>query len=234
MPFVPPAIPGSVAFEEVAALLIGHGWSFGLFGGAARDILLKGPAATPRDFDLVVVDCPSVADLKAALKPFSPDQNGFKGFAFRMDEVPFDVWRLEDTWAFQPSKLGIAKPVLTDLHKTTFFNIEQIVCELPAGIIHRDPAFTRAFQERVLELNYPDNPFPLLALIRTVAFTKKLGMKLGPKLEDWILSKRVEAKEGLVSHVQKKYFGKRVISPEEMSRVLDAACAAARARQRAV
>lgn len=234
MPFIPPAIPGSIAFEEVAALLIGHGWSFGLFGGAARDILLQGPKATPRDYDLVVVDCPSVADLKAALKPFNPDQNGFKGFAFTFDGVPFDVWRLEDTWALQPAKLGIAKPVLTDLHKTTFFNIEQIVCELPTGAIHKDPAFTRAFQERVLELNYPENPFPLLALIRIVAFVKKFKMKLGPKLEDWILGMRLQAKEGLASHVQNKYFGRRVVTPEEMSRVLDAACEAARARRQAV
>lgn len=231
MPFIPPAIPGSVAFEEVAALLIGHGWSFGIFGGAARDILRQGAEARPRDFDLVVVDCPGVSDLKTALKPFGPDLNGFNGLAFKIDDTAFDVWRLEDTWAFQ--RLGIDKPVLTDLLKTTFFNIEQIVCELPAGHIHKDQEFTRAFQEHVLEVNYPDNPYPLLALIRTVVFVKKFGMRLGPKLEDWILGKRLEVKEGLVGRIQQKYFGRRVVSPEELSRVLDAACEAARARQRA-
>lgn len=221
-------------FEEVAATIIGHGWTFGLFGGAARDILLNGPKALPRDFDIVVVGCPSVGALQAALKVFQPDRNGFNGFTFSADNTAFDLWRLEDTWAFRPASLNIASPVLVDLLKTTFFNIEQIVCELPAGVIHKAPGFTQGFQNRILELNYPENPYPLLALIRTVAFVKKYHMKIGPKLEDWILTQRMEVKEGLVSRVQTKYFGSRVVNYEELSRVLDAACVSARARQRSV
>lgn len=233
--FLASGSPASIALQGVLNQLHPRGWPIGLFGGASRDILLHGAEASPRDLDLVV-DCQSRYDLKKVLAPFAPKLNGFSGFSFKLGGIPFDVWALKDTWAFRQPEgeggLDIQEPTLVDLLHTTFFNIEKVVIELPQGIVH-DGGFRQAFQDRVLELNYPFNPVPILCLVRTAVFARKFGMRLGPRLEDWILQHHLEVKEGRIERMQEVYYGRQVLTREEVQRVIDVACEAARSRQRA-
>jgi hypothetical protein len=231
-PFVPTEIPGYSEFLDVANCLSKSGWSFGIFGGAARDIFLRGAKAAPRDFDLVVIGCPARRDLRGALSPLQPNVNGLKGFSFKIRNVSFDVWRLEDTWAFGlEGWLAVPHPGISDLLKTTFFNIEQIVYEFPTDTLHTDPAFHQAFKDGLLELNCSHNPFPLLATVRCAAFAKRYNLLLGPKLEDWILEHYREPSDAALDQLQMAYYGRQVVEPGELKHFIRAACAAAQFRR---
>lgn len=211
-----PAAFSAVAFTKVRDLLLEKVGPFVLYGGAARDISLHGPKASPRDFDLVV-KAESTKRLRYELRHYEPYRNAFDGFNFSLFGVPFDVWRLEDTWAFK--KLAVPAPTMTDLLRTSFFNIENILIEFPSHTIH-DGGFIEGFATKTLELNLYDNPFPGLALVRTAAFSKRFGLTIGPRLSSWIANHRSTVDGPRLMDVQQKYYKRTVISEDEMLAIL--------------
>lgn len=217
------ATPEAEALREVQSLLQGVG-EVALFGGAARDILLNGTSAKPRDYDLVV-DVPRRKQLRNALGTLGPTINGFSGFSFKMKDRAFDVWCLRDTWGFTVTRPE--NPTFRDLLDTTFFNVEGIVLTSTEAL---DGGFTKAFETKVLEVNLPVHPFPELCLVRTSAFVKRFGFRLGPRLEDWILLHRKFFREEGLLRVQKRYFGYEVCTPKELLLPLYDACVAAEKR----
>lgn len=216
--------PASRALGRLVNLFVERGGSVAVFGGAARDIVLHGKDAEPRDLDLVT----SGVDLEQALATFETARSGFGAYRFKCDGASVDAWPLEETWAFK--RLGIANPTFGDLMKTTFFNVECIAIELPAGIVH-EGGFEAAFRDQTLELNYAENPAPAVCLVRTSAFVKRFGFKLGARLEDWLLARRPGFKPDELMQAQRTYFGKEFLTAEELLEPLNAACVAAERRR---
>jgi hypothetical protein len=198
---------------DIERTTLAHGGRLALFGGAARDILLDGAEARPRDLDVVV----SGVDPKIILShPIR--ENAFGGLYDVRDGVPVDLWELKKTWGFQPKQLNIPDPTFRDLLKTTFFNAEQIVFELgPHPKFHEEFGLAYSGQpryDRTLELNYEKTKHPVLQVVRAASFCKRFGMVPGPKLQAWLSAHRYPLVKLRV--VELNYYGEQSLSDNDL------------------
>lgn len=199
--------------------IAGHnGWKFAIFGGAARDILMKGEHAVPRDLDLVV-DGATLADLQAELG--FTDKTAFDGLKGVIHGVSVDIWPLDKTWAFSKMDLG-RKPSFADLVWTTPFNLEAVVLEPAVMTLLHDGGFQKCMDEKVLELNYvvSADAFKALTLVRAALFSRRFALTFGPKLRDFI-AKHYPRYAKALPFTQMSYYGKQMMSADTMWGVLN-------------
>ncbi len=155
-----------------------------LFGGAARDAVLFGLNATPRDLD-IVIDGLSVETIASILKDSGTKfrLNQFGGFkaAFRTSVV--DLWTLDSTWAFAAKKISGCSSEL--LQHTVFLNIDSIVIDIRA---HRAMAsvFLEALRKKTIDILLEPNPLPALNIIRALDLSERLGFQLSRRLINYI------------------------------------------------
>lgn len=154
-----------------------------LFGGLLRDVLVFGPAARPRDVDLVIADV-TVDELGRVLAPWIDRRTRFGGFQLSVEGVAIDLWPLHQTWAF--GRPGVPPPSFVALPRTTFLNVEAVVAEFVPATGAIGPLHTHGFFDGVLaqtlEVNFEDNPSPALCVARSLTLATKLGYSIGPRL----------------------------------------------------
>lgn len=77
-----------------------------------------------------------------------------------------DVWPLQRTWAFRQ---GVRRgSSLADLVGTTYFSWDSIVYDLKSGRIHCRNDYVPKIESGIVDIELPDNPYPLGALVRTL------------------------------------------------------------------
>lgn len=172
-----------------------------LFGGLLRDLLVIGPSAVPRDVDLVIGNT-TVDELSDALARFVDRRTRFGGLQLTVAGITIDIWPLAETWAFrQPTS---PPPSFSALPQTTFLNVEAVALEIQAngepGELHTY-GFFEAILSGMLEINFEDNPSPVLCVARSLDLASRLGFQLGPRLMRY-----------LADHL-------KVISAEELARL---------------
>lgn len=178
-------------------------WSAVIFGGTLRSLLLSRIDSEfrerPRDVDIVVA-IDSADELQERFRPHIHRINRFGGLQLRryieksddreMNEFyPLDVWTLGSTWAFHQRESLL--PRFSSLPDTTFFNIEAIAVEVwPAGnrrkIYSGEDQFFHGIASRTLEINFRENPYPGLCIVRALALAYRLRFKIGPILAQYI------------------------------------------------
>lgn len=184
-----------------------------VFGGVIRDIIFNGPSAFPRDVDVVLAD-QSFPAFQREFYNFLVHKNRFGGLYLRMGYVDFDVWALSNTWAFK--NLNIYEPSFENLPKTTFLTIDSIAVELwpkkgKARQIY-ECGFFESIENRTIDLNLPDNPFPALCVLRTLVLSRKLQFRVTDALAEYIV--REFPKVGMTGLIEanQKHYDRPVIS----------------------
>lgn len=157
-----------------------------LFGGVLRDLAIFGPAAQPRDIDVVVTGV-SEALLFATLQPFVQRRTRFGGLQLSSAGVEVDLWPLESTWGL--THLRIFRPSFADLPNTTFLDIEAVVAGVPLrgqepGPFH-EAGFFDSIERRTIDINLEANPYPLLCLAKSLNLASRLGFSIGPGLSQF-------------------------------------------------
>jgi len=150
-----------------------------VFGGALRDLALRGSGASPRDID-VVMECDSQQELSDFLAPYCPQRNKYGGFRFRTERWSFDVWRAQDTWAVRQGL--VAAGSLDDLIRTTFFDWDAVLYEHRSGTLTVMPGYFTRLSSCVVDVNLLENPNPLGNLIRALRVLARGRACLGPQL----------------------------------------------------
>lgn len=88
-----------------------------LIGGAVRDLIIK--KSTPRDIDIIVNTNLNLDSL--LLKYDTCFKNRFNGYKIIIDSLEFDIWSINDHWAF---KNNIVEKNLNNLRNTTFLDFD--------------------------------------------------------------------------------------------------------------
>lgn len=94
----------------------------GIFGGAVRDWVLN---KEPKDID-IVINIPG-KEYDKFLQVYHFDKNKFNGNIIRIGNTTFDIWKIEDTYAF---KSGQFNPSWSNLTRSVPFNIDSVVSVL--------------------------------------------------------------------------------------------------------
>lgn len=165
-------------------------WSAVLFGGTLRDLMLFGTSSVPRDVDIVVANA-TTEEIMAAFAGLTFRRTRFGGLRILNACRTFDVWPLPETWAFRQSTWKTPSPDFDSLTKTTFLNAEAIAVEFVAPKAKQRPIHAHGFFEslatKTLEINFEENPFPALCVVRSLLTAARLQFSIGPKLARYLV-----------------------------------------------
>jgi len=165
-----------------------RGWEPILFGGVVRDLCILGSRQYPRDIDIVLGNAGTDEVIEEFLGA-DYRKNRFGGLHLNVARWSFDVWPLAKTWAFTTDASLL--PSVENLPKTTFLDVEAIAVTLsgPNRIGHiYSSGFFRSVNERCIDINYAQNPFPSLAAIRSITIACKLNFQISRRLAEYIVS----------------------------------------------
>lgn len=188
-----------------------------LFGGLLRDLMVKGNDARPRDVD-VVVSGASTLELERLFCQYLDRRTRFGGLHLKNKGWMFDVWPLEETWAFKhnPSQ----EVSFSELPHTAFLNVEAVVAELSGAPeqprkIH-DHGFFEGITNKVVELNNEENPFPALCVVRSLVIATDLGFDIGPILAHYILRHMNAIPVSHLMDAQLHHYGANKLPPDAL------------------
>jgi hypothetical protein len=182
------------------------GWNAAVFGGMPRDLVLFGSRARIRDVD-IVVDGVGVDQIVDAFGPYVRRRTRFGGVSLNIQGWRFDIWPLQETWAFRERKLPLAS--FADLPKTTFLDVEALAITVSPKRRWRvhSHGFFDAATKRVVDINLEENPYPDLAIVRSLLIAANLRFALGPRLKQYIALYSEHYSSAQLSHVQQRHYG---------------------------
>jgi len=186
-----------------------RGWTIYVFGGTLRDLLALAPSTVPRDLDLVVAGT-TRQSLESVFERELVRVNRFGGLHLVTHKLPVDMWTLDSTWAFRERLVHGSD--FSDLPRTTFLNVEAIAAEFHTRPGRARTLYTRGFfrgiQERQVEINLEDNPYPALCIVRSLLTAQRLRFSLGPRLVRFIMhhARRIPIEE--LEAIQRSHYGR--------------------------
>lgn len=154
-----------------------------IFGGMLREFGLGNIRSFTSDIDLV--SNAKRHEILDAIVHFSPTENRFGGFRFSVDGQKFDLWALEDTWAFRAGLVEGRN--FTNLLDTTFFNIDAIAYHIGKRQFLHAPHYETILEKRLLDLNLRQNPYPGEMALKATRMACEKGFSLTPRLSAYIL-----------------------------------------------
>ena len=186
-----------------------------LFGGTLRSLLVsriyQDKPGRPRDLDIVVSGA-SLAQLEEQFADILTRRTRFGGLQLQHGAWRFDVWPLDETWAFKQHRGG-PPAEFAALPATTTFNLEAVAVEVwsydgrPRTVFSGDDQFFEGILSRTIELNRADNPFPELTVVRALILATEIGFKIGPRLVSYIGDIGASMDEDLVERIQASHYG---------------------------
>lgn len=169
-----------------------------LCGGAIRDILLSGRSFAPRDLDIIFVYT-SKNKIESLLKSYKSQRTKFGGFSIKVRDWNLDLWPLFETWAFKKQLVkGIS---IADFPKTTFLDVDAVAVELFTKKGRTRRIFSKGFFEAILnktiEINFEENPYPAICIVKSLVIADRYKFALGPKIIRYIeyYSRQIEIEE---------------------------------------
>jgi len=158
-----------------------------IFGGALRDLMVKGWSAEPRDID-IVVDSP-LSTIESMFADYLVRRTRFGGLHLNVRGWAVDVWPLSETWALRESLVDHKD--FQALCKTTFLNVEAVAAEITTsrrlGTRVYSHGFFEGIQSRTLDINLEENPFPELCTVRALITASSLQFALSRRLAEYLL-----------------------------------------------
>lgn len=153
-----------------------------LFGGAVREFNDSKFNIVPRDFDIVVKKYNKNINLDNLLNEFSYKKNRFNGYKIQADSLEFDIWEIENTWAFKEKKVSCSEEdYIAKLPDTVFLNIDSVVYNITKQQVYYN-RYKEAMKYKVLDVVLTDNPYIELNMLRAILFKKKYNMKFSARL----------------------------------------------------
>jgi tRNA nucleotidyltransferase/poly(A) polymerase len=193
-----------------------------LFGGCLRDFLRNQFRTVPRDFDLVIS---SDTDVETFLKQVDCiyRKNKFGGYKIKVDDLNFDVWTINETWAFKTQKVELQNA--KDLVKTVFLNVDGLLYDLKNCTFY-DDLYRKAISDRTLDIILKDNPHPELNIARAYRLKHDYNLNFSDELQaycnNWIsqYDSRKKVKDTLKKIEHKRYKTNQVNWDDEFDQIV--------------
>lgn len=180
--------------------------------------MVGGASVIPRDID-VVVGYTTNEDLTMTLMDRLTRRTRFGGLHLNSGGWLFDVWPLQETWAFREGHVTCQG--FSDLPKTTFLDVEAVAVELnpKRGTARRvyTNGFFEAISSRTIDINLEENPCPELCVVRSLITAAKLGFALGPRLARYVAYHGKKASMEELVEFQQSHYGHVYCCRDELS-----------------
>ena len=199
-----------------------RGWTAFAFGGTPRGVFDNGRHYRPRDLDLVFDD-EHFSFFESAFERHVLKRNRFGGLHLRIENLVIDAWPLSKTWAFREGL--VQKATFENLPKTTFLNIDGIIIEVAPQRgkprqIHEAGFFT-AWQNKTLDINLRENPFPALCVVRTLQLSLRFGFRLSRRLAMYLSEAMNSLSLAELESTQLSHYGRVEFSTQMLQGIHD-------------
>lgn len=154
-----------------------------LVGGAIREILIK--KSEPRDIDIIIdtqQDIGKVLDLYENCY-----RNRFGGYKIKLDNIEFDIWSIDNHWAF---KEKIVPQSILNLKETTFLNFDSLFYNLNAKNKEYS-LFNQCLRNRELDITLQEeyielNPTAEINILRMLFIKEEWELDFSEKCKEYI------------------------------------------------
>ncbi|MGK5511734.1 hypothetical protein [Brevibacillus formosus] len=154
-----------------------------LFGGCIREYFDTKYSILPRDFDIVLHDvATNTLENFLSDNSYNVERNKFGGYKIMADDLKFDIWELQNTWAFKARKISFNE--VKDLNKTVFLNIDAVHYNLTTEYLS-DDGYETARKYKTLDIVLKDNPFPELNFARAIRLMNKYDLTWSENLSEY-------------------------------------------------
>ncbi|KLV28947.1 hypothetical protein [Priestia megaterium] len=190
-----------------------------LIGGAVRDIGMFN--ITPRDLDIIVNT--TMLNLDNAFLQYNYHRNRFGGYKTVINSVEFDVWTINDNWAF---KNNFLEHNIENIQHGAFYNIDSILVNL-SGNYYEASYFNEAIEKRILDIILEDdlineNPSKEVNVLRAFVLKDKWELTFSNKLKNYIdlwlrttVNPYSELEKAHYKHYKNQILNKRILSSIE-------------------
>lgn len=190
-----------------------------LFGGAVREYKDNQFSKIPRDIDIVVKNENDLINIENIMSEFRYIKNRFGGYKIKLNNLEFDIWNIENTWAFKEEKIACEEhEYIEKLQDTVFLNVDAIVYNLTKKEMY-DEKYQQAMSNRVLDVVLEDNPCIALNIIRAILFKQKYEMIFSEHLkhifEHFIKNTRNYLDK--IYKIQFEHYSREIISKKDIS-----------------
>jgi hypothetical protein len=153
-----------------------------IFGGMLREFALGNARKFTSDIDLV--SAASSGAIAAAIADYLPTRNKFGGFRFTVNQRRFDIWALQDTWAFKRGHAG--PPSFENLLKTSFFNLDAAFFHLGSRQVTTHEGYEQWIATSLLEISLEPNLQPANMVRRALDLVINNQLTVGHRLAQFL------------------------------------------------
>lgn len=171
-------------FIELQRFASSYG-SMAIFGGLVRDLALGHSEAFGSDIDIVVQGIDNKG-IQRITEKFVGRGNSFGGSRFAIGRWVFDVWPLEQTWAFKKRGSDTTISKFVDLLDTTFLNVDAAIYDLDEGSLEITPNYIKDLVFGHLDVNYADTPNEIGAAVKTLRMMAINNFTLSQRLAGFL------------------------------------------------
>ena len=170
--------PAATLFEE----LIETG-NLVLIGGVLREYIDNECINSLRDID-IVIEIKNYKVWNDIINKYSPCKNKFSGYKFVCSGFIFDVWPIEETWAFKNNiiKYNETETLVSKLQDTVFLNMDAIVFDFTTGIWYKE-RYEEAIKNGTIDVVLEENPQIPLNIVRLFVIKNRYNMNVSETLK---------------------------------------------------
>lgn len=152
------------------------------FGGSIRDYYFNnGYTDIPRDFDIAIkLNYDQKGQFEDIVGQQHYRKNRFGGYKVNIENIEFDIWNFEDTWAFRKKKLTAEEK---NLIKSVYLSIDGIAYNFNQDTLY-DQELKWSIENKLITIVLKDNPQKNLNLLRALVFKKRYGFELSNELKE--------------------------------------------------
>lgn len=196
-----------------------------LIGGVLREYKDHNSIQTLRDIDIIIENV-DVQTFNKVCEHYHAFRNSFNGYKMRCSDFLTDVWRLEDTWAYQNRVLPASpSEYVKKLPLTVFLNIDAIIYDVKNDCWD-DKIYQQAMSSRQLDIVLEANPHVMLNFVRTFILRQRYNMTLSPRLQNYI-RQHCHDTESFINDlyaIQLKRYNHKILSKKEFKEDLKTFC----------
>jgi len=139
------------------------------------------------------------------------------------DGVTLDIWALGETWAF---KEGLLKASVGNLPRSVFLTIDAVAVSISSRTVY-EYRFFESLASKRLDIVLAKNPFPALAVLRSVVLRRRYDLKFSKELRDYISYFWRNSKDPLteLDEVQISHYGSRLLRKDDLEEEIESCLA---------
>jgi hypothetical protein len=157
-----------------------------LIGGAIRDALKQN--YNPRDIDMILkLNRKANLDYILEMNNIKYRKNRFGGYKIFFDKTTFDIWTIENHWAFKNS---LYEEKIENIEKTTFLNYDSLVYDYSSKELYKQ-YYDKCREEKVIDIIGNDkyikeNPSPDINIMRMLKIKRETNYQLSNRSYEYI------------------------------------------------